>query len=109
MGDSTSNLIDGKEGNDLLLDSGGNDTLIGGEGRGFLGGGVGAHLMRSGNQAFDFIGTSQFSGNAGELRHFTWGGNNFNIIETDNNGEGRADMQIFVNLTSTMSASDYIL
>ena len=67
----------------------------------------------SGDQAFEFIGSAAFSGagpvSGGQLRFFTFGGNNLNIVEADWNGDGIADMQIFVNLTNFMTAGDFIL
>ena len=130
--------LNGKAGNDVLIGGLGADAMVGEAGRdifrfnsvnesragrdtrdfihGFENGvdrinlyEIDADWTRGGDQAFDFIGTSRFSGTAGEVRYFTWGGGNFNVVETDNNGDGRVNMQIFVNLTSTMSASDFIL
>lgn len=74
---------------------------------------VDANTRIGGHQSFDFIGSTAFSGNgaasAGELRYFTFGGGNYNIVEADTNGDGRADIQMFVNLTNYMTGSDFIL
>ena len=64
------------------------------------------------NEAFTFIGQQPFSGkwgaSAGELNYAQYGGN-WNIISGDVDGDGRADFQIFVNLTHWMTGSDFIL
>jgi len=70
---------------------------------------IDANTTMSGDQGFTFIGAAAFTGTAGELRYFTFGGGNFNIVEADVNGDGIADMQIFVNLTNFMTGSDFIL
>lgn len=74
---------------------------------------VDADTLRGGHQSFDFIGSVAFSGtgvgSAGELRYFTFGGGNYNIVEADLDGDGTADMQIFVNLTHWMTGTDFIL
>ena len=61
------------------------------------------------DDAFDFIGFAQFSGQAGELRTQGLGGANAVLLEADHNGDGVADLQIFVNLQTSMQASDFIL
>ena len=65
------------------------------------------------NDRFDFIGTAAFGGRgaatAGELRVQTLGAANAVIVEADVNGDGSADMQIFVNQTNFMTASDFLL
>lgn len=63
---------------------------------------------QSGNQAFIWIGTAPFSA-AGQLRWHIWGDNDYGIVEADQNGDGVADFQIFVNLTDIMSSDDFIL
>lgn len=63
---------------------------------------IDADTSARGNQAFHFIGTKSFSGDAGELRY------SGNIISGDVNGDGRADFQIDANYTRYFS-SDFIL
>jgi len=130
--------INGKAGNDLLIGGIGSDTLVGDTGadtfrftdtgesrsgmdnRDFIHGfdrgadiidlsAIDANTASSGDQAFVFINDDAFSGTAGELRWFSWSGNNFNVVEADTDGDGAADMQIFVNLTSVMMQSDFLL
>ena len=64
------------------------------------------------NEAFTFIGNRPFSGtwstSAGELNYASYGGN-WNIVSADVDGDGRADFQIFVNLTHWMTGTDFIL
>ena len=55
--------------------------------------------------AFDGDGAAS----AGQLRFFTFGGGNYNIAEADLDGDGTANLQIFVNLTSEMFEADFIL
>ena len=63
--------------------------------------GVDANNLTGANEAFTFIGSAAFTGagsaSAGQLRFFTFGGGNLNIVEADRDGNGTADMQIFVN------------
>ena len=48
-GDDTANVLDTREGDDLLMGRGGNDTLLGGSGDDFLNGGLGADDLRGGD------------------------------------------------------------
>jgi len=60
-------------------------------------------LMFIGADAFDGAGTGQVS-------YASWESlGNWNIVSIDADGDGQVDMQIFVNQTDTMSASDFIL
>jgi Ca2+-binding RTX toxin-like protein len=137
-GSGGNDRINGKDGDDVLIGGAGADTLVGEAGadifrfnavsdsragaasRDFINGFVtgedrinlsqiDANSTLAGNQAFSFVGDSAFSGSAGELRFFTFGGGNYNIVEVDVNGDRIADMQIFVNLTNQMVSSDFIL
>ncbi len=63
---------------------------------------IDANVNRSGNQAFKFIGTDSFDDRAGELRY------SGHIISGDVDGDGRADFQIYANLTKYY-ASDFVL
>lgn len=129
--------VNGNGGNDTLTGNTGRDTLVGGEGadtfvynsvsesrtgiaerdviNGFDRGadvidlrGVDA-ISGGADDAFTFIGTSAFSGAAGELRLQSLGGPNAVLVEGDVNGDGTADLQIFVNLQTTMLESDFLL
>lgn len=74
---------------------------------------IDANRYLDGHQSWTFIGNAAFDGeganSAGQLRFFTFGGGNYNIVEADLNGDSMANLQIFVNLTNTMSESDFIL
>ena len=60
-----------------------------------------------GNQAFDFIGTSKFSKEAGELRYEKKGGDSF--VYGDVNGDGRADFAIHVDAGISFVKGDFLL
>ncbi|MGP3699634.1 M10 family metallopeptidase C-terminal domain-containing protein [Rhodobacter sp. NSM] len=60
-----------------------------------------------GNQAFTFIGRAAFSGEAGELRSLRHDGGT--LIQGDVNGDGRADLQIFLDDPMSLQASDFFL
>ncbi|WP_075289989.1 calcium-binding protein [Pararhizobium arenae] len=65
-------------------------------------GGIDAKTTVAGNQAFSFIGSAAFGNHAGELR-FSGG-----VVSGDVDGNGTADFQIAINVTS-MNAADFIL
>jgi serralysin len=65
---------------------------------------IDADVTYSGNQAFLFVGSRGFSGEAGELR-FTADG----ILAGDVNGDGSSDFQIEVSGYSKMYSSDFFL
>ncbi len=65
---------------------------------------IDADTTFGGNQAFDFIGSKAFSGEAGELRFMSNG-----ILAGDVNGDGYADFQIKVNGFTKMYADDFFL
>ena len=48
------------------------------------------------------------AGSGGQLRYANYG-DNYVIVEADWQGDGVADMQIFVNGTTFMNASDFVL
>ena len=137
-GGDGNDVLTAKDGDDTLIGGLGSDQLVGNEGadvfvfrdvteslpgqdnrdfiNGFMHGedridlsGIDADTTLAGDQAFWFIDDDPFSGSAGELRHFTFSGGNYNIVEGDVNGDGLADFQIFVNLTPWMVAGDFIL
>lgn len=72
---------------------------------------IDANARAAGDQAFAFIGTADFDGTGlGQVRYDTWAQLGvWSIVSVDGDGDGVADMQIFVNLTDTMAASDFIL
>lgn len=69
--------------------------------------GIDANTKISGDGAFRFIGTAQFSRRAGELRYVASGGNA--IITGDVNGDGVADFNITLNGLSYVSSSYFTL
>jgi Ca2+-binding RTX toxin-like protein len=67
----------------------------------------------AGNQAFEFIGTREFTGNAGDATHRgearysdTKGGL---VVSLDANGDRKADFEIFVAGLHAVKASDFLL
>ena len=64
------------------------------------------------NDAFTFIGSAAFGSggsSAGQLRTVGLGGPNAVLLEGDVNGDRVADFQIFVNTTTYMTGTDFIL
>jgi len=137
-GGDGNDVLTAKDGDDRLIGGLGSDQLVGNAGadvfvfrdvteslpgqanRDFINGfvhgedmidlsGIDADSTASGDQAFRFIDDDPFSGSPGELRHFTFSGGNYNIVEGDVDGDGRADFQIFVNQTPFMIEADFIL
>ena len=68
---------------------------------------IDANSMASGNQAFAFIGTSAFSGAAGQLRYEMSGGNT--LVSGDVNGDGVADFQVQLTGLMALTGSDFLL
>jgi len=70
---------------------------------------IDADKNRFGNQAFRFIGTNSFSGTAGEVRYYRSG--SAAIVQVDVQGDRNAtsDMEIQLNNTSFITASDFVL
>lgn len=68
---------------------------------------IDANSTRAGNQAFSFIGTDEFSGQAGELRYRIFPA--ITVISADTNGDGLADFQIELAGQKALSAQDFIL
>jgi serralysin len=64
---------------------------------------IDASTKVSGNQAFSFIGKSDFTGKAGQLK-FSGG-----VLSGDMNGDGTADFKIKVSNLSTLSKGDFCL
>lgn len=68
---------------------------------------VDANSGRLGNQAFTFLGTGSFTGQAGEMRYVNAGATR--LVHFDVDGDGLSDMQIRVNGAGDLLASDFIL
>jgi Ca2+-binding RTX toxin-like protein len=69
---------------------------------------IDANTATAANDAFTFIGSAAFTA-AGQVRIQSLGGPNAVIVEINVNADPAADMQIFVNLTTTMQAGDFLL
>jgi Ca2+-binding RTX toxin-like protein len=124
----------GYGGNDTLIGGAGKDTLVGGVGNDsfvFVGGDFGgattvtadritdfvagqdkidlsavdANSVVGGDQAFSFIGTSAFSGTAGELHYQQIGGNTY--VSGDTNGDGLADFMVKLDGLHTLVGTDF--
>jgi Ca2+-binding RTX toxin-like protein len=133
-GNAGADYLAGGDGDDLLVGGGGADTFDGGAGNdtyriGFYESGTGtdadivatfdtgddlvdisgwdADFWTSGNQAFNFIGSSAFSNTAGELRAEYDGTNT--IVQGDLDGVSGADFEIVFAGAVTLSGSDFIL
>jgi len=66
-----------------------------------------ANLRISGNQAFEFVGTNEFSGSAGELRYQQ--SNGMTLILADLNGDRRADFLIELSRQIPLNENDFFL
>ncbi len=123
IGGMGADLLMGEDGADVFLYRAAAESPAGAAGRDFINGfvhgqdridlsAIDANPYAAGDQAFRFIGAAGFSakgaGAAGELRHYWWGAAGL-LVEADINGDGAADMQIYVNLTNYMQAADFIL
>lgn len=127
----------GGAGADRLTGGAGRDVLIGGDAAGgFPGdgaadtfvfetvsdsaaGGATRDIIRDFEQGLDlidlsaidpgltFVGAAAFSGTAGEVRSFVVNGNT--VVRADVDGDGAADLEIFVNGALTLTASDFVL
>ncbi len=134
-GDGDDTLRGGRS-NDTLNGGNDNDILLGGLGSDTLTGGTGADLFvfnrkndstNTGNDvitdfslgedlvdlsglpgALTLIGSSGFSGTAGEVRVVTTGGSN-NVIRVDLDGDGSGDMKILVQGVTGLGEDDFIL
>ncbi len=130
LGDDFDNLLYGGDGDDVLYGRGGNDTLIGGAGADiflyeastdsmpggydtimdFLSGVdmidlrlIDANTGVDGNQAFIFIGSSGFTGTAGELMF--WSG----FLSGDTNGDMQANFEVYFVDVGALYESDFFL
>ena len=134
-GGAGNDALFGGDGDDVLIGSWGVDTLAGGSGADiFVFGSADTGNWQSnadtildfsqadgdlidlsamdaveggGDDAFSFIGTSAFSGTAGELRYFTDPDGAFLAGDTD--GDGAADFFIRVDGVSDLSQADLVL
>jgi serralysin len=125
-GGSGADKISGGEGNDDLTGGSGADTFqffflkdvgVGASGRDSISdlekgadkidvSVLDANAALAGNQAFSFIGTSQFS-NEGQVRAFA---TNFGqLIQFNTTGDSVAEFEIFVETPLSISASDFFL
>jgi hypothetical protein len=66
-----------------------------------------ADIQTAGNQAFSFIGTAAFTGEAGQVRYRAFG--NTCLVDADVNGDRISDMQIAVAGTNFMTGTDFIV
>lgn len=133
-GNDAANSLSSGAGNDTLTGNGGNDVLIGGGGSDTLSGGAGADIFRfladsdsnvgtgrdtisdfargsdlidlSALNASRFIGSSAFSGRAGDVRYAAFDGTA--IIEVDTNGDRIADFQVGLNGVTQLAIGDFI-
>ncbi len=137
FGDAGRDFLYGDAGNDVLRGGAGTDDMTGGTGAdrfvfddGEFGGRsvssadyitdfsrsegdlidlgkVDAKVGKGGDQAFDFIGASAFSGTAGELRSWQSGGDTF--VAGDVDGDGVKDFLIYLEGSISLQASDFVL
>ena len=133
IGNEAANSLDGGAGNDALSGGGGGDVLIGGAGSDSLAGGGGGDifLFDSGDSgvgaprdviadflkgadridvggagASSFIGTSAFSGAAGQVRYAAM--SDQTVVELDSNGDGSADFQLALTGSIQLDYSDFV-
>ena len=69
---------------------------------------IDANTNTDADDAFTFIGTSQFTHHAGELRIAAVGSGAYDVMG-DVNGDGVADFHLLVNTTTPLVASDFLL
>jgi Ca2+-binding RTX toxin-like protein len=133
-GNEAANRLESGAGDDTLTGNGGNDVLVGGAGSDTMTGGAGGDLFvfqssadsavglsrdvvtdftqgadridLSALNASKFIGTSLFSGQAGQVRYATFDG--VTIIELDSNGDRLADWQLELNGSKSMAFTDFL-
>ncbi|MBA91908.1 MAG: hypothetical protein CMJ43_14605 [Phyllobacteriaceae bacterium] len=137
-GDGAQNTISGGAGDDRIDGAGGRDTLVGNAGADtfvfssaaesaagfanrdtvsdFVDGqdlldftAIDANTGTGADDAFNFIGTSTFSGTAGELRYFTNTTFNLTLVQGDINGDGVADVEVVLTGIHTLSSDDFLL
>lgn len=128
--------LEGGYGNDILVGGLDRDILIGGQGEDRFDfadwdlnerdvitdfapgedlinfGPMDANWERGGNQPFSFIGATEFSGAAGQLRYeyLTYtNGDVVTIVEGDRDGDGEVDFQLELRGQHVLTAGDFIL
>lgn len=136
-GGSGHDLLNGGSGNDTLYGGLGADDLVGGTGGDkfvfktladsivamagrdtifdFSGTGgdrinlsaIDANSVKSGNQAFTYLGTAAFTGNAGELRYIKQASDNY--VYCDTNGDKKIDFAIHLDDAISLSKGYFIL
>ena len=133
-GDAGDDHIVGGAGNDALGGNGGADTLEGGAGADtfwydyvwespvgapdhitdFQSGtdkialqNMDANTRQNGNQAYSFVGTANFSHQAGELRYQVVNGSA--VVQADVDGDGSADFSIVLDQVTHVKATDFYL
>ncbi|WP_165586985.1 calcium-binding protein [Pseudaestuariivita atlantica] len=67
-----------------------------------------ADTTRGGNQDFDWIGRTGFSGTPGELRYFNSAQGN-TIIQADTDGDGASDFEIELTGTMDLAVTDFLI
>ncbi len=133
-GKGGTDILNGGDGNDTLNGGAGRDVLIGGAGndrfvfsnlsdskpardgmdliKDFGKGdiidlsGIDANSTASGNQSFKFIGSQEFTKQAGELNVVKEDGNTF--VQGDSNGDGVADFQVALLGQPSLTASSFV-
>jgi serralysin len=70
--------------------------------------GIDANVNTGIDNSFTFIGTSAFTGVAGELRFDSTAAGN-SIVSGDIDGDGNADFEIFVADVTVLTAGDFLL
>ncbi|MCR6499318.1 hypothetical protein MUO32_09770 [Shinella sp. CPCC 101442] len=68
---------------------------------------VDANLMKTGDQAFSFIGTAKFSNSAGELRYEKTKAGTY--VYGDIDGNGNADFVLHIDAALTLKTGDFLL
>ncbi len=136
-GGGGNDVITGGSGDDLIFGGGRGDTLTGGAGNDIFAyraltdsnsterdgiqdfnlgdridlSRIDANLNLAGMQGFSFVGTSAFSGTAGELRYenISLGGPIY-LIQGDANGDGISDLEIVIVMTdrNVLTTNDFI-
>ncbi len=134
IGNEAANRLESGAGDDTLAGNGGNDVLVGGSGHDVMTGGAGADVFLFGSDsdsapglgrdlitdfakgsdlidlsalnASKFVGTSTFSGEAGQVRYASFDG--ATIIELDSNGDRIADFQVELQGQVALSFGDFI-
>jgi Ca2+-binding RTX toxin-like protein len=133
LGLGGNDFLGGGAGNDTLDGGAGDDILEGGSGadtfrfaatsdtvlssgdqiRDFVSGTdkidlslIDANTSAAGDQAFTYLGTGAFTGQAGQLRYEVANGQVY--LSGDTNGDGTADFQIVLNNTTIVAAGDFV-